>query len=191
MDSHDAITPRAPDRPRGRLGVFHLGVLAAAIFALAFASAPWFAFRAVRAAAEAQDVQALGELVDYGAVRGGLRAQFRPTAAAQVPPPNIWEDPLGAMRRVLQQPIARPPLVEDYLTPAALARMTHGLPPIGAPVEAGAGRLPKLVYWDFRRCRLGVERPDDPTQVTVLTFARVGLFDWKLVRILLPERRTG
>lgn len=174
-----------------RLGIFHLGVLAAVIFAIAFASAPWFAFRALRSAAQSQDIQALGELVDYNAVRGGLRAQIRPTPAAQIPPPNIWEDPLGAMRRALQQPITQQPQVDNYLSPTALARMADGLPPVGPAVKAGPLRLPNLLYWDFRRCRIGVENPDDPTQLTVLTFARVGLFDWKLVRIRLPERRAG
>ena len=56
--------------------------LAAALFALAFLSAPWLAFRALREAAAAGDAQALAELVDYPAVRASLKPQL--TAAAKL-----------------------------------------------------------------------------------------------------------
>jgi len=187
--------PRGQDRQKERrprrLGIFHLGLLAALVFAIAFAAAPWFAFRAMRSAAQNQDIQALGELVDYSAVRGGLRAQIRPTPAAQIPAPNIWQDPLGAMRRALAQPITAQPQDDNYLSPNALARMADGLPPLGPAVKQGPYRLPRLIYWDPRRCRIGVENPNDPSKLTVLTFARVGLFDWKLVRIALPQPGQG
>ena len=32
-------------------------------------AAPWFAFRALRAAAKSNDIQAMGELIDFNAVR--------------------------------------------------------------------------------------------------------------------------
>lgn len=174
-----------------RSGILPLGVLAALLFALAFASAPWFAFRAVRSAAQHQDVQALGELIDYAAVRGGLRAQIRPTPSAQIPAPSLWQDPLGAMRHALQEPIVRTAPMDAYLTPAALARMTDGLPPVGAGEKPSSSRQPRLVYWDPRRVRIGVDNPDAPSEVTVFTFARTGLFDWRLVRIALPQHPQG
>ena len=69
--------------------------LAAAVFAVA----PLFAFRAVRSAAEYGDVQALGQLIDYNAVRQSLRTQLRPASAERAPPADLLRDPLGALRR--------------------------------------------------------------------------------------------
>jgi hypothetical protein len=183
--------PRGKDRARERrpirLGLFPIVLVAAVVFSLAFASAPWFAFRALRSAAQNQDIQALGILVDYNAVRGAMRAQIRPTPTAQIPAPNIWQDPLGAMRRALQQPIQQPPQVDEYLTPAAFARMADGLPPRGPAVKEGPYRFPKVIYWDTGRARIAVENPDDPSRRTVFTFQRTALFQWKLVQIRLPQ----
>ncbi len=170
-------------------GFTTLVLIAALVFGAAFASAPWFAFRALRSAAENQDVQALGQLVDYNAVRGALRSQVRPTAAAQIPAPDVWTDPIGAMRRALQQPMLQPPpQVDAYLTPAALARMADGRSPTDPRPRAGPLRLPTVIYWDFRRCRIGVDDPNQPSRRTVFTFERRGLFDWTLVQIRLPSR---
>ena len=172
-----------------RGGFTTLVLIAALMFGAAFASAPWFAFRALRSAAQNQDVQALGELVDYSAVRGALRSQIRPTAAAQIPAPDVWTDPIGAMRRALQQPILeKPPQVDNYLTPVALARMTDGRSPLDTKPRTGPLRLPTVIYWGFRRCRIGVDDPDQPSRRTVFTFERRGLFDWTLVQIRLPSR---
>lgn len=178
-----AITGRG-----SRPSLFHLGLVAAACFALAFAAAPWFAFRALRGAAEAHDVQALGELVDYGAVRTALRAQIRPTPQAQLPAPSIWEDPLGAMRRAVQAPILQPQVrVDNYLGPVQIARMAKGRPPMRAGGEPGPYPFPKIVYWDPNRCRIAVHDPTDAARRNVFTFKRLGLFEWKLVQIRLPE----
>lgn len=68
--------------------LWDLVVLAIVIFAAVFATAPWFAFRALKAAAQYEDVQAIAELVDFPAVRGGLTAELKETpAAAPAEPP--------------------------------------------------------------------------------------------------------
>jgi len=170
-----------------RVGFSGLVLIAAIIFALAFASAPWFAFRALRSAAQNQDILALGELVDYNAVRGGLRSQIRPTARAQIPPPNIWNDPLGAMRRALEAPMEQPVQVDAFLTPAALARMADGRAPLDRSPAVGAPRFPMITYWDVNRCRIAVEDPAAPARRTIFTWQRRGLFAWKLVLIRLPS----
>ena len=54
--------------------------------------------------------------------------------------------------------------------------------------RTGPLRLPTVVYWGFRRCRIGVDDPDQPSRRTVFTFERRGLFDWTLVQIRLPSR---
>ena len=94
-----------------RRQLFNIVLLGLVLFAIAFAAAPWFAFRALKANARDQDVAGLSELVDFRALRTSLRAQVRAPepepAAAPDARPDIWRDPLGAMRRALE-PLAEP-----------------------------------------------------------------------------------
>ena len=46
---------------------------------------------------------------------------------------------------------------------------------------------PALRYWGVNRMRFAVHPDGQPQQVTVLTFQRTALFQWKLVHIRLPE----
>ncbi|MBO9707631.1 MAG: DUF2939 domain-containing protein [Caulobacter sp.] len=181
--------------------LWDLLVLALVIFAVAFATAPWFAFRALKAAAQYEDVQAIGELVDFPAVRKSLTAQLNEPAPAAAPaePPSIWRDPLGVFKQAIE-PIAPPePKVNRYLTVAGLSALTRGYAPGTAPaapprpVTAGdrfkaalAGPNAAIAYWDPNRVRIAVRRPGQPQKVTVFTFHRGDLFAWKLTHIRLP-----
>jgi hypothetical protein len=179
--------------------LWDLVVLAIVIFAAVFATAPWFAFRALEAAAQYEDVQAIGELVDFPAVRGGLTAELKEApAAAPAEPPSIWRDPLGVLKRAMG-PIAPPePKVDRYLTVQGLAALTRGYAPGAAPAPpqpataldkakaALAGPHPTIVYWDPNRARISVKRPGQPSKATIFTFRRDKLFTWRLVHIRLP-----
>ena len=179
--------------------VWDLLVLAIFVFAAAFATAPWFAFRALKAAAQYEDVQAIGELVDFPAVRNSLTAELKETqAAAPAEPPSIWRDPMGVFRRAIG-PIAPPePKVDRYLTVSGLSALTRGYAPGAAPATpatptaldkakaALAGPHATIVYWDPNRVRVSVERPGQPSKTTVFTFRRDKLFTWRLVHIRLP-----
>lgn len=181
--------------------IWDLIVLGIFVFAATFASAPWFAFRALKAAAQYEDVQAISELVDFPAVRRSLTGQLKeaaPVAAAE--PPSIWRDPLGAMRRAVE-PIAPPePKVDRYLTIAGISALTRGYAPGAAPAgparpETLGGKIravvrgpyPTIVYWDPNRVRVAMKRPGQPGRVTVFSFQRTALFTWKLVHIRLPR----
>jgi hypothetical protein len=179
--------------------LWDLLVLAIFIFAAAFATAPWFAFRALKAAAEYEDVQAIGELVDFPAVRRSLTAELNETpAAAPAEPPSIWRDPMSVFRRAIG-PIAPPePKVDRYLTVAGLSALTRGYAPGAAPAAsvkptamdkakaAVAGPHAAIAYWDPNRVRISVKRPGQPSKRTVFTFRRDKLFTWRLVHIRLP-----
>ncbi len=184
-----------------RFDLFKIVILAAVIFGLAFASAPYFAFRALRAATAAEDVQATAELVDFPAVRKSLTGQLAPEAAtASAEPPSVWQDPIGALKRAIQ-PLAPPePKVDRYLTLPGLSALTRGYrpdkappaakvpPPLGEGLKAAMkGPWPSMAYWDPNRARIAVKRPDAEDRVTVLTFERRALFTWKLVHVQLPE----
>jgi hypothetical protein len=166
--------------------------------AVAFVVAPGVAFFAVRSAAQAQDVQGLAQLVDFGALRTSLRPQLAsdPGAAAiqETPRGRWWEDPLGAFRRTVE-PMRPAPSVDPYLTPAALVGLTLGEGRESVDrallndvrVEPGQPQpWPRVRYWGVNRCRLAI--PSETTaEETIFTFERRGLYDWKLVHIGLPS----
>lgn len=180
--------------------LWDLVVLAIAVFAAAFATAPWFAFRALKAAAQYEDVQAIGELVDFPAVRRSLTAELNEVpAAAPAEPPSLWRDPLRVFKRAIE-PITPPePKVDRYLTVPGLAALTRGYAPSAAPpapekpatafdqVKAAvAGPHAAIAYWDPNRVRISVKRPGQPSKATIFTFRRDRLFTWRLVHIRLP-----
>ncbi|ATQ42013.1 DUF2939 domain-containing protein [Caulobacter mirabilis] len=183
-----------------RLDLFKIFVVSVLAFALAFASAPWFAFRALRAATTAEDVAAVAQLVDFPAVRKSLTGQLVPIAPAASPePPSIWQDPIGAFKKAIE-PIAPPePKADRYLTLKGLAALSQGYAPGKAPpppppasgfpgqLKQALGGLPPLFsYWDPDRARITVRRPGEPSKITVFTFERRALFTWKLSHIQLP-----
>ena len=170
-------------------------VLAAIVLAvIAFFAAPAVAFFAIRSAAEAGDVQGLARLIDFTAVRQSIRPQLQGRPEALAPPPAFLEDPIGALRRQFEDnPIIRPPSVDVYLTPAALAALTRGEgraadrwssstpPPVADKIRKP---WPRPAYWGFNRARMSVA--DASGARTVFTFERRGPFDWRLVQIGLP-----
>jgi len=184
-----------------RLDLFKIFLVCALGFLLAFASAPYFAFRALRAATAAEDVQATADLVDFPAVRKSLTEQLEPQPTpTSAEPPSIWKDPMGAIRRAIA-PIAPPePKVDRFLTLRGLSALTRGYEPGKAPPVSRApetletrlkavvhGPWPTIPYWGVNRTRIAVKRPDAPDTRTVFTFERRALFSWKLVHIQLPE----
>lgn len=164
-------------------------IFAAALFALAFAAAPWFAFRALRANAQDQDLQGLVAVVDYPAVRASLRAQL----AAEPPPPpqaSVWRDPVGALRQAIEPFRPAPPSLDRHLSPDGLYRLTLGQDP-DAPSDLAAGApWPGLRYWDLGRARFSVRPKGGTRGPTLFTFERRGLFAWTLVQIRLPDATT-
>ena len=186
--------------------IWDLIVLAIFVFAAAFATAPWFAFRALKAAAQYEDVQAIGELVDFPAVRRSLTGQLVADApVAQPEAPSIWRDPLGVFKKAIEPLTPPEPKVDRYLTVAGVSALTRGYAPgkappasaqdgsIGGQVKAAIqGPYPSIVYWDPNRVRIAVKRPDGSGRVTIFTFERTALFTWKLAHIRLPgDERQG
>jgi len=183
------VEGRAPgDWDLGR-AVFRLIIVAIVGTALAFVAAPFFAFRAVQAGARDGDGHALAQLVDYAAVRQGLRPQLAAKPVAAPPPPDIWTDPIGAVKRAIE-PIAPTPLaIEPYLSAPGLYALSRGYTPEAAPPGDEGRKLASLRYWDPNRARF-LARPkgaQDPAQGVIFTFERRGPFAWKLVQIRLPE----
>ncbi|MDP3853909.1 DUF2939 domain-containing protein [Phenylobacterium sp.] len=179
------MDPRAPDGWSLGRAVFRLIVTLILGTALVFAAAPFFAFRALKAAARDGDTQALAELVDYRAVREGLRPQVAARPVAAPAPPDIWSDPVGAMRRAIEPLTTAPPAVEPYLNAQGLHDLTRGYAPGKAPAEARAP-FPTLRYWGPNRARFAVTASGAQEPV-IFSFQRRDLFTWKLVQIRAPR----
>jgi hypothetical protein len=168
-------------------------LLAAIVVAVvSFFAAPGVAFFAIRSAADANDAAALARLIDYPEVRQSLRPQLIGNPAATAPAPSFLEDPIGAVRRQLQEAApAAGPDVDRYLTPAAVAALTRGEGRYAAQREQAAppgqrdDLFPSPVFWGVNRARLAVT--DDGGSDTIFTFERRGPFEWKLVHVGLPD----
>ena len=198
-DHHQPVWARKRKRQAGLGGLFANLILVAVLGAVvAFFAAPAVAFFGIRSAAEASDAEGLARLVDFPAVRQSLRPQLDGNPAALAPAPSFMEDPIGAVRRQIEQATApAAPDVDTYLTPAALAALTRGEGRY-ASQRAGeqsspdrattGGPMPRPVYWGMNRARMSVA--DEGGSETVFTFERKGPFEWKLVHVGLPEGVT-
>lgn len=170
--------------------------LAVIVAAVSFFAAPAVAFFAIRSAAEANDVQALSRLIDFGAVRQALRPQLAGRPEALEPAPSFLDDPVGAVRRQFEN--ARPtpgPQPDAYLTPAAIAGLMRGEGRYAAtrqvqpaPEDVGPAPWPSPVYWGVNRVRMAVA--DEGGSRTIFTFERTGPFEWRLTHLGLPDGAT-
>jgi Protein of unknown function (DUF2939) len=162
----------------------NLVVAAAVIGALAFLTAPWFALRAVQAAARDQDTQALLELVDYTALRLALRETLGPEPAP-APTPGILQDPIGAMRRAIEPARPTPARIESYLSAAGLYALTCGREPDAAMGPDACKSRPRLRYWDTNSARFSVSF--GAAEPVIFTFRRKSAFGWRLVHVAPPK----
>jgi hypothetical protein len=170
------------------LGGVMLMALAAA--AVAFAAAPWFAFRSLRDAARSGDVEALAQLVDYPAVRRDLAAQLSGLPMPSQPAPTLWTNPIGAIKDAFTPKPPEPPRVERYVSPPGLAALADGLTPGANLPPVDKEPFPMVAFWGPSRCRITVADPAAPEHKTGFTFTRRGVFEWKLARIELPGRKA-
>ncbi|MGV8928892.1 MAG: DUF2939 domain-containing protein [Brevundimonas sp.] len=198
-EHHQPVWARERSRRRsgGGGGIFGKLILLAVIAAaISFFAAPAVAFFGIRSAAEANDVAGLARLIDFNAVRQSLRPQLSGNPAALAPAPSFMEDPIGAVRRQIEQAASpQAPDVEAYLTPAALAALTRGEGRYASQRTAAAlpsseasgrgGPMPRPVYWGMNRARMSIA--DEGGSETIFTFERKGAFEWKLVHVGLPE----
>jgi hypothetical protein len=173
--------------------ILSLIVIALVGAGLSFVAGPWLSFRALRAAAAANDANGIADVVDYNATRAALRAELE-GSPRNLPPPSLWQDPIGAIGRTFGDQVTPGRVnVDVYLTPQAFAELTQvdadkQPRPADAPRMAG-DLLPglhgsEIRFWDPHRSRIAV-RADGGLE-TIFTFERRSLMHWKLVHIRLP-----
>lgn len=143
-----------------------LGLLA---FGVAYVGSPWLAFRQLGDAARGGDEDRLDALIDYPAVRDGLKRQVdsAPTRLSRTiagvgfaPVQAVGK--LGAMHGDHK--------IKKLISADALAGLVSG--------------DPSYHYLTPDRVRIAVERPSRPAAGFILE--RRGLFGWKLVKVELP-----
>lgn len=182
-----------------RLDLFKIFLVCVLGFALAFAAAPWLAFRALQDATAAEDIQATADLVDFPAVRKSLSSQLVAQAPVSAEAPSIWTDPIGALKKAIEPIAPPPPKVDRYLTLEGLSALSRGYRPGAAPGVARVkptlgdrvekvikGPHPTYAYFGIDRTRIAISRAGQPDKRTVFTFERRALFSWKLTHIQLP-----
>lgn len=183
-----------------RLDLFKIFLVSVLAFAVAFAAAPWLAFRALQDATAAEDIQATADLVDFPAVRKSLSSQLVPQAPVSAEAPSIWTDPLGALKKAIEPMAPPPPKVDRYLTLEGMSALSRGYRPGEAPGVAQVkptlsdrvekvinGPHPTYAYFGADRTRIAIKRAGQPEKQTVFTFERRALFTWKLTHIQLPQ----
>ena len=187
-------------------------ILIAAGAAALFYFAPTLAFYDIRSSCQSQDVEALSKLVDYDAVRAGLRLQLDAgDQGVAAPAPNAINDPVGATGSALknvadsvgkafsdmihpEQARPTPPVIDanSYLTPRALLALTYGMALDANTSDPahydGKPPAPHVAFFSLEHTRLTVT--DEMRGTTTFTFERQGVTHWRLVHIGLPTPGT-
>ncbi|MEO6340447.1 MAG: DUF2939 domain-containing protein [Caulobacteraceae bacterium] len=176
-------------------GPLVIGVVAVAALALAGAyfGSPYLAVNSVAQAAKAGDTDKLNRLIDFPAVRDGLKADlsaaFTQRLNADASTANGGLSGLAA--QLLPALVGR--VVDTIMTPAGVAAMidTGRAPPVGGPPSAGPNtnpgpKLQTSVSWRSLG-QVSVDTQSDKQPGASLIFTRQGLFAWKLTRIGLPS----
>jgi hypothetical protein len=176
-----------------------------------FYMAPKLAFYDMRSAAESGDVQSLAKLIDFDKVRASLKGQLNTAPdTPKSPPPSVLSDPLGAAGRVITDtarsigktigqtvetvldpnaPKPKPVVdVESYLTPNAILGISYGAghnaPQFNRDAAPTKAPDPEMTFFSINHARMTIANTAGIK--TRLTYARSGLFDWRLVHIGLP-----
>jgi hypothetical protein len=171
-----------------------LGVAAVAALALAGAyfGSPYLAVNSVAQAAKAGDTDKLNRLVDFPAVRDGLKADLSTafTQRLNASAPGGQGGLSGLAAQLV--PVLVGKIIDTMVTPAGVATMidTGRAPPAGAPAPAGPSanpgpRLKTSLNWKGLG-EVSVDTESDKRPGASLIFTRQGLFAWKLTRIGLP-----
>jgi hypothetical protein len=167
---------------------------------------PQLHVKKLKAAAQARDTRRISELVDFPAVRAGLKDDFK-TLLVPAQRENAGE-PLGALGLFIVGAMIEP-IIDAMVSPAAIIAMLEQgkvrvLPgdraqPPGDQVQPPGAPSPPRAYdpkreviveqgyesYDRYRIRL---RPAEqaPDKAVSFVLTREGLFHWKVSRIVLP-----
>lgn len=186
-----------------RILTWTAGGLAGAALVGAYLASPLFALNSLNAAAKTGDRAKLERLVDFPAVRGGLKAQLKEAMAQSVAEdPELRDNPFSAFGQILMIGVIDK-AVDAYATPEAISQIvaTRRAPSRISPAEPRpqletAKPSPKSEtelhygYQNLDRFRATYRDKAKPNEPGFgLTLARQGFFRWKLVQIDIAPTR--
>lgn len=178
--------------------------IAVAVLGWYFAS-PLYAVHSVKAAATAGDAARLEQLVDFPAVREGLKSQLSAmlTKSFQADP-ALKDNPFAGMAALLVPALVERS-VDAFVTPDAIATMivegktatqradeaqsNAPAAPTATPAPAPAKPKPPEVSYGYRDLNTFVvtSQPAADARARMdFVFRRQGLFGWRMTRIGLP-----
>jgi hypothetical protein len=174
-----------------------LGAIAAAIVVILglivlYAVSPMMAFNALKEAAQTHDKDKLDEVVDFPAVRDGLKSQISAAIIAKIAnSPDMKNNPLMAIGALLA-PAITDRMVDSVVTPDGLTNMLNNGKlikedkPAGSTAQGDKTLESHFEYRTLNRARVSINPKDSPNAKLILTMERRGLFQWKLIRIDIP-----
>lgn len=179
----------------------------AVLVVVAYVASPMATLASLRSAARAGDRDRLEQLVDFPAVRTGLKAQLAANIAAEMQAdPELRDNPFAALGAALV-PVIIDRVVDTYATPEAIATMVEtakgpstpnaDADPIveqavsGSSATAGHDLQAHYSYVGLNRFRARLENSTTPGQSITLVLERRGVFRWQLIRIDLELPKAG
>ena len=144
---------------------------AALLLAGSYGLSPFVAAYSFKGADETK----LAKLVDFDQVRENLRTRLK---AAVVNDPELADNPFAGLAMALTEGVINT-AVEAYANPTMLAKVVRG-------VKADDVRY-KYGYTDLDTFNVAITRDSDPSVDIRVVFDRSGLFDWRVVDVIIPE----
>jgi len=175
-----------------------IGFIAATVLVAAYALSPWVAVHDLAAAARSGDPDRIDRLVDFPAVRAGLKDQLSARMLAQAGAgPGIERRPVRALGLLLL-PAITDRIVDRFVTADGVAAMVKSArtPPASPGVDTrldprGQGVSYGYAYDGVDRFKATLTNRSAQAGALVLTLERRGLFGWKLIRVDLPADRSN
>jgi hypothetical protein len=165
----------------------------------AYLCSPFLAMPALRSAARSHDAERLERVVDFPAVREGLKSQLNAMVMRKVAAdPDLKGNPFAGLALMLA-PMMVDRAVDGFVTANSIAAMADtgktNAKPLAAgdrePAEAQAAAPEKARvschYKDLGTFVVTAASPSDAKSKVDFVFRRTGLFGWRLERIGLPE----
>lgn len=175
--------------------VIRLGVVAAAVFGLAYAASPVLAARSLVQAARTGDQKALERQVDFPAFRASLKDELSARMVAEM----RKDDRLGGLSGLgmMLAPTLVSGAVDAFVTPQAIALMVQEgkapkadlakVEPETAPKSESRKVRQSWGYRDLDTFAVTLTRDDQPEEQVSLLMKRRNLFGWKLAGIDLSK----
>ena len=169
-----------------------VAVIALLLLAGYYFASPFLAMRSFSAAIKAQDQKRLERLVDFPAVREGLKTDLDGQVSARLQTDRKLRDSsLGALG-ALFAPMLVDKAIDSVVTPKGIVKLA-GKDLMGAGDQGdegdGSGAKPRSEKVTYRYASLNRFEIIQPRPQGVITWvlARQNVFGWKLVKIDLPD----